>query len=88
MQVPLSQPGTARIPFMEWGASPRLMCVALPDSIHVCRKTLLKHCFRDDMVVIQVREGLHGACIGAPPPCVDVLLTLPVQGRWAPRHPT
>jgi len=53
---------------MQWGPNPRLMCVVcerptLPDhtAVNVCRKTLLKQCFRDGYVVIQVGDlGLMG----------------------------
>ncbi|GAX73042.1 hypothetical protein CEUSTIGMA_g494.t1 [Chlamydomonas eustigma] len=44
---------TSRVSTMEWGPNPRLMNVVTPDSVSACRKTLLKHCFRDGYVVIQ-----------------------------------
>lgn len=39
---------------MEWGPNPRLMCTITGDGVNVCRKSMLKQCFRDGLVAIQV----------------------------------
>ena len=46
------QVGT-RVSTMEWGPNPRLMSIVTPDGVSACRKTLLRHRFRDGYVVIQ-----------------------------------
>ena len=38
---------------MEWGPNPRLMSIVTADGVSACRKTLLRHRFRDGFVVIQ-----------------------------------
>ena len=43
----------SRVSSMEWGPNPRLMSVVTADGISACRKTLLRHRFRDGYVVIQ-----------------------------------
>ena len=38
---------------MEWGLNPRLMVIKTLDGIYACRKTLLRHKFRDGFAVVQ-----------------------------------
>jgi hypothetical protein len=45
---------------MGWGPSQRLMYVAGPGGVYACRKALLKHCLRDDVIAIQVRSTMFG----------------------------
>jgi intraflagellar transport protein 140 len=42
-----------RVKSMEWGLNPRLMVIKTLDGIYACRKTLLRHKFRDGFAVVQ-----------------------------------